>query len=83
MSEPLDALPPDEATDSDELLNADGDEVVDPPEGWHGADKFGLTQQEAVQGESLEDKLDAERPEYDQAGAGQAPADESMYRVVR
>ncbi|MEN4475938.1 hypothetical protein [Mycolicibacterium cosmeticum] len=60
-------LPPDEATDSDDVRNADGDEVVDPPEDWQGSDKFGMSSEEAAQGESLDDKLAAEvadtRPE--------------------
>ena len=32
-----DMLSPMEATDSDEVHNADGDEVVDPPDDWSGA----------------------------------------------
>ncbi|MHA3023256.1 hypothetical protein ACXPWS_23705 [Mycobacterium sp. BMJ-28] len=56
-------LPPDEATDSDELRNADGDEVVDPPEQWQGSNKFGISGDEAAQGESLDRKLSAEEPE--------------------
>ena len=30
-------LSPSESTDSDELHNRDGDQTVEPPEGWHGA----------------------------------------------
>ncbi|BBX89817.1 hypothetical protein H5U98_01205 [Mycolicibacterium boenickei] len=61
---PDDTLSPSESTDSDEVANADGDDVVDPPEHWHGADR-------ADEPESLESKLDAERPDR---LAGQAPA---------
>ncbi|MBI3224677.1 MAG: hypothetical protein HYZ39_06430 [Mycolicibacterium cosmeticum] len=62
--DPEDAtLPPDEATDSDEMRNADGDEVVDPPDDWQGADRFGMSTAEAAQGESLDDKLSAEIPD--------------------
>ncbi|MFV8264834.1 hypothetical protein ACNQR9_16905 [Mycolicibacterium peregrinum] len=53
---PDDTLSPSESTDSDEVANADGDDVVDPPEQWHGADRAG-------EPESLESKLDAERPD--------------------
>jgi hypothetical protein len=56
-------LPPADATDSDEVRNADGDEVVDPPEDWQGSDKFGMSSEEAVEGESLDDKLAAEVPD--------------------
>ena len=45
-------LPPSEATDSDEVRNADGDEVVGPPDRWQGASS-----------ESLDDKLAAEEPD--------------------
>lgn len=61
---PGDTLNPSESTDSDELRNNDGDTVVDPPEDWAGADKFGLTAREAQQGESLEDRVAAEEPEF-------------------
>ncbi|MBO0865651.1 MAG: hypothetical protein J2P16_11335, partial [Mycobacterium sp.] len=40
---PGDTLNPSESTDSDEVRNDDGDIVVDPPEGWSEADKFGVT----------------------------------------
>lgn len=57
---PGDTLNPSESTDSDELRNNDGDTVVDPPEGWSAADKFGLTPREAKEGESLDDRIAAE-----------------------
>lgn len=58
-----DTLNPSESTDSDEVRNDDGDIVVDPPDGWSEADKFGMTAREAEEGESLDDKLSAEEPD--------------------
>lgn len=53
---PDDTLSPSESTDSDEVApSADGDEVVDPPEEWHGADR--------ADDETLDQKLAAERPD--------------------
>gem|GEM_PF-2210802 len=43
---PGDTLSPSESTDSDEVRNDDGDIVVDPPDGWSEADKFGMTERE-------------------------------------
>jgi hypothetical protein len=60
---PDDTLNPSESTDSDELRNDDGDTVVDPPEDWSEADKFGMTAREEREGESLDDRLAAERPD--------------------
>lgn len=54
---PSDTLPPSEATDSDEVANVDGDEVVDPPEDWQAADE------PPGPSESLDRKLDAEEPD--------------------
>lgn len=58
-----DTLPPSEATDSDELRNDDGDQVVTAPEQWqpgHGP-----------AARSLDDKLAAEEPDVAAAaGAG-------------
>lgn len=73
-------LPPDEATDSDEIRNADGDEVVDPPEQWQGSDKFGMSGDEAAQGESLDRKLSAEEPEVTPEQPPRVP-DEQQERV--
>ena len=42
-----DTLSPSESTDSDEVRNDDGDTVVDPPDDWSEADKFGMTAREA------------------------------------
>jgi hypothetical protein len=58
-----DMLSPMEATDSDELLNDDGDEVVDPPEGWSGVNKFGMSADEERAGESLDQRLEEEVPD--------------------
>jgi hypothetical protein len=58
-----DMLSPMEATDSDELRNADGDDVVDPPEGWSGVTKFGISADEQRQGESLDQRLSEEVPD--------------------
>lgn len=66
---PGDTLSPSESTDSDELRNDDGDTVVDPPEGWSEADKFGLTASEAKQGESLDARVAAEEPEIPESPA--------------
>ena len=60
---PGDTLNASEGTDSDELRNDDGDIVVDPPEGWSEADRFGVTAREAREGESLDDRLAEEEPD--------------------
>ena len=60
---PGDTLSPSEGLDSDEVRNDDGDEVVDPPEGWSGADRFGTTQREEREGESLDERLAEEEPD--------------------
>jgi hypothetical protein len=54
-----DTLRPMEALDPDDVRNADGDEVVDPPNHWAAADKVA----EEPEGESLDEKLAAEEPE--------------------
>ena len=46
-------LTPEEALDSDEVRNDDGDEVVDPPERWI----------DAVEDESLDERLADEEPD--------------------
>lgn len=73
-----DMLSPMEATDSDEVHNADGDEVVDPPDDWSGADKFGMSAEEERQGETLDQRLAEEEPdvaatEIDPRSAEEAP----------
>jgi hypothetical protein len=56
-------LDPSESTDSDEVRNDDGDTVVDPPDDWSEADKFGMTAREQREGESLDDRLAEEEPD--------------------
>ncbi|MGA9874028.1 MAG: hypothetical protein WBQ44_23190 [Rhodococcus sp. (in: high G+C Gram-positive bacteria)] len=60
---PGDTLDPSESLDSDELRNDDGDETVEPPEGYSESDRFGTTPNEALEGESLELKLSEEEPD--------------------
>ncbi|UXA07369.1 hypothetical protein KXD96_04300 [Mycobacterium sp. SMC-2] len=60
---PGDTLNPSEGTDSDELHNDDGDIVVDPPEGWSEANRFGMTAREEREGESLDARLAEEEPD--------------------
>jgi hypothetical protein len=60
---PGDTLDPSESTDSDEIRNDDGDIVVDPPEHWSEADKFGMTAREEREGEPLDQRLAAEEPD--------------------
>jgi hypothetical protein len=52
-----------EGTDSDELHNDDGDIVVDPPEDWSEANRFGMTAREEREGESLDARLAEEEPD--------------------
>ncbi|MDV7268879.1 hypothetical protein R4315_30650, partial [Rhodococcus oxybenzonivorans] len=56
-------LSPSESLDSDDVRNNDGDDVVDPPDGWSEADKFGTTAREEREGESLDEKLAEEEPD--------------------
>jgi hypothetical protein len=58
-----DMLSPMEATDSDDVLDDDGDEVVDPPDEWSGADRFGMSADEEREGESLDQRLAEEEPD--------------------
>ncbi|MDT5044961.1 MAG: hypothetical protein QOG75_814 [Mycobacterium sp.] len=60
---PGDTLNPSESTDSDEVRNDDSDIVVDPPDDWSEADKFGITAREAEECESLDDKVAAVQPD--------------------
>lgn len=62
---PGDTLSPSEGLDADEVRNDDGDEVVDPPEHWSGADKFGTTAREEKEGEPLEQRLAEEEPDIE------------------
>lgn len=60
---PGDTLNASEGTDSDELHNDDGDVVVDPPQGWSEANRFGMTAREEREGESLDARLAEEEPD--------------------
>jgi hypothetical protein len=62
-----DMLSPMEGTDSDDVRNDDGDEVVDPPDDWSGADKFGMSAEEQREGETLDDRLAEEVPDVSPA----------------
>ncbi|MFC7448816.1 hypothetical protein [Rhodococcus daqingensis] len=52
-----------ESVDSDEVRNDDGDDVVDAPEHWSEADRFGTTAAEAARGETLDQRLAEEEPD--------------------
>ncbi|MGE2833356.1 hypothetical protein [Mycobacterium sp. SMC-4] len=78
-----DMLSPMESTDSDDMRNADGDEVVDPPEGWTGADKYGMSSEEERQGETLDQRLAEEEPDVtaesvDPRDGADAPVDSDV-----
>lgn len=60
---PGDTLNPSESLDSDEVRNDDGDTVVDPPEDWSEANRFGVTAEEQREGESLDARLAEEEPD--------------------
>ena len=62
---PGDTLNPSESLDSDDQSNTEGDDVVDPPDQWSEADKFGTTQSEEAAGESLDQKLAEEVPDVE------------------
>ncbi|OBH85559.1 hypothetical protein A5681_17575 [Mycobacterium scrofulaceum] len=81
---PGDTLNASEGTDSDELHNDDGDIVVDPPEDWSEANRFGMTAREEREGESLDARLAEEVPDVspDMPGVG-VPADGPPGRAHR
>ena len=56
----FEGLPPDEATDTDELLDEDD---ADAPEHWVAADRWGTTPREEAEGEPLSLRLTQEEPE--------------------
>ncbi|BBZ72902.1 hypothetical protein [Mycobacterium paraseoulense] len=80
---PGDTLNPSEGTDSDELYNDDGDIVVDPPEGWSEANRFGMTAREEREGESLDARLAEEEPDVAVDDVGSAPPDGPPGRAHR
>ncbi|WP_107984040.1 hypothetical protein [Rhodococcus sp. OK519] len=65
---PDDTLDVSESLDSDEVRNADGDDVVDPPDHWSEANRFGTTLREAEEGESLDQRLAEEEPDVPPSG---------------
>lgn len=65
---PDDTLDVSESLDSDEVRNEDGDDVVDPPDHWSEADRFGTTLREAEQGESLDQRLAEEESDVPPSG---------------
>ena len=65
-------LEPAEQLDSDELRNADGDEVVDPPEEWI----------DAGENESLDERLAEETPDVSPADIDPRDADDTEARSV-
>jgi hypothetical protein len=71
-----DMLSPMEATDSDEVHNDDGDEVVDPPEDWSGVTKIGMSTDEEREGETLDDRLAQEAPDVSPDDIDPRDADE-------
>ena len=78
-----DMLSPMEGTDSDDLRNNDGDDVVDPPEDWSGVDKFGMTAEEQRQGESLDERLAEEVPDVGERDIDPDDAQTSAEEPVR
>jgi hypothetical protein len=75
-----------ESVDSDEVRNDDGDNVVDAPDHWSEADKFGTTAEEAREGESLDEKLSEEEPdtavEEEDRSVSEIPDDELTEELV-
>jgi hypothetical protein len=65
-------LTPEEALDSDEVRNNDGDEVVDPPEKWI----------DAREDESLDERLADEEPEVRPADVDPRDADDTESETV-
>lgn len=54
-----------EDLDEDRLKADPLEEGMDPPEGWAMADKYGTTPYEQAQGEDIDQKLAAERPDVE------------------
>ena len=77
-----DMLSPMESTDSDEVRNADGDEVVDPPDDWSGVTKNGMTAEEEREGETLDQRLAEEVPDVTPDDVVLADAEERVNEVI-
>lgn len=58
-----------EDLDQDRLDQDPLEEGMDPPEDWSGADRQGITAREQEEGESLEHRIEAERPDIDSSAA--------------
>jgi hypothetical protein len=71
-----DMLSPMEGTDADDLRVSD--DVVDPPEGWSGVTKFGMTAQEQAEGESLDQRLAEEVPDVTPDDIDSVDADDDV-----
>ncbi len=78
-----DTLGPAEALDSDEVRNNDGDIVVDPPDDWSEANRFGVTAREQREGESLDQRLAEEEPDIEPAWGNLQSDDELPGRAHR
>jgi hypothetical protein len=73
-----DLLSPMEGTDSDDVRNDDGDDVVDPPDRWSGVTKFGMSAQEQAEGESLDQRLAEEVPDVTPDDVDPRDADDAL-----
>ncbi len=69
-----DLLSSTEGLDSDDVGNDDGDEIVEPPDDWSGADSYGMTAGEQRTERPLSQRLAEEEPDV---GAG-APAEPGL-----
>ncbi len=83
---PGDTLDQSESLDSDEVRNDDGDDIVDAPDHYSEADRFGTTPNEALEGESLDEKLSEEEPdtalEDEERSVAETPDDELTEEIV-
>lgn len=52
-----------EGLDSDDVGNSDGDDVVEPPDDWSGADSYGMTAREQRSERPLAQRLAEEEPD--------------------
>jgi hypothetical protein len=58
-----------EGLDEDNLKKDPLEEGMDPPEGWAGSDKYGMTEYEQAHPRPLDERLKEERGEEDETGA--------------
>jgi len=74
-------LSPSEQLDQDDLQADPLERGAELPEGWAGADRYGMTQAEQAEGEPLDERLRQERPDIgpdDIADAGRLGDDEVL-----